>query len=187
MDKDPVASLLQRFNDTIGQWIGFLNDYTLDELRQSPGEGSWSLGQVYTHLIADTRWVVEQMKRSMESDADADKEMHENARVMLQNNDFPDRMIKGPSTGKPIAQPSGKAQLLQDLMDIREAVNKLYVSANATVATGKTGHPGLGYFTTLEWLQFAEMHMRHHFRQKKRIDEQLQSGSPWIKDTPSSR
>ena len=38
---------------------------------------------------------------------------------------------------------------------------------------GKTKHPGLGYFSAEEWLQFAEMHFRHHLRQKKRIDEFL--------------
>ena len=173
-----ITQLLQRFNDTIGQWIGFLDDYTLEMLREQPREGSWSLGQVYTHIIDDTKWVVGQMKRSMESSSDADKDMQEHARTMLRNNDFPDRMIKGPSTGKPIAQPADKDQLSQELNSIRAAVNTLYASAKVAGATGKTGHPGLGYFNTLEWLQFAEMHMRHHFRQKKRIDEQLFTSRP---------
>ena len=168
--------LLQRFNDTIGQWIGFLDDYTLETLRRPPGNDSWSLGQVYTHIIDDTRWVVGQMRQTMDSDADFDKEPHENARSMLRNNDFPDTMIKGPSTGKPIAQPTDKAQLSRELNKIRKAVNDLYARANLAAAIGKSRHPGLGYFDSLEWLQFAEMHMRHHFRQKKRIDEQLTAG-----------
>jgi hypothetical protein len=49
----------------------------------------------------------------------------------------------------------------------------LCASHNLDNATGKTRHPGLLYFSALEWLRFAEMHMRHHFRQKKRIDEAL--------------
>lgn len=167
-----APQLLQRFNHTIGLWIGFLDGYTLEMLRQPPREDSWSIGQVYTHIIDDTGWVVEQMKRSMETNADADLDMREHARVMLLNNDFPDTMIKGPSTGKPIAQPADKEQLSRDLVSIRDAVNGLYAAANVAGATGKTRHPGLGYFTALEWLQFAEMHMRHHLRQKRRIDEQ---------------
>jgi hypothetical protein len=39
---------------------------------------------------------------------------------------------------------------------------------------GKTKHPGLGYFSAHEWLQFADMHFRHHLRQKKRIDDFLE-------------
>ena len=40
---------------------------------------------------------------------------------------------------------------------------------------GKSKHPGLGYFNAQEWFLFAEIHMRHHFRQKARIDEFLAS------------
>jgi len=36
---------------------------------------------------------------------------------------------------------------------------------------GKTKHPGLNYFSADEWFRFAEMHFRHHERQKKRIDD----------------
>jgi len=38
---------------------------------------------------------------------------------------------------------------------------------------GKSKHPGLGYFSAEEWLQFAEMHFRHHLTQKKLIDNYL--------------
>jgi hypothetical protein len=38
---------------------------------------------------------------------------------------------------------------------------------------GKTKHPGLGFFNANEWLQFAEMHLRHHLKQKERIEEFL--------------
>jgi hypothetical protein len=34
------------------------------------------------------------------------------------------------------------------------------------------------FFNAPEWLQFAEMHMRHHFRQKMRIDDRLFSNLP---------
>jgi len=165
--------LLQRFSDTIALWIGFLDDYTLEMLQHPPHAGSWSLGQVYTHIIDDTRWFVGQMKEAMDSGAHSDKDMHENARFMLANNAFPDRMIQGPSTDKVIPQPRDKQQLSRELSVIREDVNGLYSSSNVAGATGKTSHPGFLFFNTLEWLQFAEMHMRHHLRQKKRIDEQL--------------
>jgi hypothetical protein len=38
---------------------------------------------------------------------------------------------------------------------------------------GKTKHPGLHYFNADEWLQFADMHFRHHVKQKKKIDDFL--------------
>jgi hypothetical protein len=165
--------LLNAFNETIQKWIDFLDDYTLEMLRQKSGDNSWSLGQVYTHITDDTAWFVEQMTAAMHTDADSENEMHENARVMLQNNSFPDMMIEGPATGVHIKQPESKDEVRQKLLVIKTEVNKLYASFDPSKAIGKTRHPGLLYFNTLDWLQFAEMHLRHHFRQKERIDAKL--------------
>jgi len=173
METNRAAILLQAFNQTIQKWIDFLDDYTLEMLGKKPDDNSWSLGQVYTHITDDTAWFVEQMATAMQTNADSDKEMHEHARNMLQNNSFPDVMIEGPATGIFIKQPGSNDEMRQKLLAIKGEVNELYGSFDPSKAIGKTRHPGLLYFNTLDWLQFAEMHLRHHLRQKKRIDEQL--------------
>jgi hypothetical protein len=168
METNKAYVLLKHFNDTIDTWIMALDDYTLDMLCREPKPGSWSLGQMYTHIIDDTNWFVEQMKAALSTDADSDKEMHDNAKYMFKTNGFPDIMIEGPATNTFIPQPTNKDALRQSLQTIKDQVNRLDFSLTKT--KGKTRHPGLLYFNALEWLQFAEMHMRHHFRQKKRID-----------------
>lgn len=173
METNRETILLQAFNETIQKWIDFVDDYTPEMLCQKPADNSWSLGQVYTHIIDDTGWFAEQMMAAMQTNADSEKEMHENARIMLRNNSFPDIMIEGPATGIYIKQPESKKDIRQKLLAIKTEVNNLYISFDPSKATGKTRHPGLLYFNTLDWLQFAEMHLRHHFRQKKRIDERL--------------
>lgn len=165
--------LLEAFNDTIQKWIDFADDYTLEMLCQKPDDNSWSLGQVYTHIIDDTGWFADQMATAMQTKADSEKQMHENARTMLRNNSFPDIMIEGPATEIYIKQPESKEEIQHKLLSIKTEVNNLFASFDPSKATGKTRHPGLLYFNALDWLQFAEMHLRHHFRQKKRIDEKL--------------
>jgi len=173
MEDQRETRLINAFNETIRKWIDFLDKYTLEMLCQKPDDTSWSLGQVYTHITDDTAWFAEQMAAAMQTDADSEKEMHKHARVMFQNNAFPDMMIEGPATNTYIRQPESKDEIRQKLLTIEADVNNLYASFDASKATGKTRHPGLLYFNTLDWLQFAEMHLRHHFRQKKRIDEKL--------------
>lgn len=173
MESNRETLLLQAFNETIQKWIDFLDDYTLEMLSQKPDDNSWSLGQVYTHITDDTTWFVEQMAAAMQTTADSEKEIHKHARTMLRNNSFPDMMIEGPAAGIFIKQPESKDEVLHKLLAIKTHVNDLYASFDPSKAIGKTPHPGLLYFNTLDWLQFAEMHMRHHFRQKKRIDEAL--------------
>lgn len=173
METNKEIVLLKAFSETIQKWIDFLDNYTLEMLYQKPDDNSWSLGQVYTHITDDTAWFVEQMAAAMQTSADAEKEMHEHGQVMLQNNSFPDMMIEGPATGIYIKQPESKDEVRQKLLAIKADVNNLYASFDLSKAIGKTRHPGLLYFNTLDWLQFAEMHLRHHFRQKQRIDEKL--------------
>jgi hypothetical protein len=173
METNKVHTLLRQFNETIEKWIAWLDDYTLEMLYQTPQAGSWSLGQVYIHIIDDTRYFAGQMGDSLPGNANGEKEMHEDAKVMFRNNEFPDALLTGPSTNAHIRQPESKHELWQNLVSIKDEVNKLFSGFNAEKAKGKTRHPGLLFFNALEWLQFAEMHMRHHFRQKKRIDEAL--------------
>lgn len=173
MENNREILLLHAFNDTIQKWIDFLDDYTLEMLCQKPDDNSWSLGQVYTHITDDTAWFVEQMAAAMQTQADSDKKMHEHARSMLQNNSFPDVMIEGPATGVFIKQPESKEEVRLKLSVIKAEVNNLYAMFDPSKTVGKTRHPGLLYFNTLDWLQFAETHLRHHLRQKARIDAKL--------------
>jgi hypothetical protein len=161
--------ILSSFNATIDQWMQVLDSYTLEQLCLQPQPGRWSLGQMYRHIIDDTTWFVEQMQASLTTNENSDQQMHKNARAMLAANAFPDIMIEGPATNTFIPQPQSKEELLQGLQSIKTAVNRL----DFTAPSGKTRHPGLLYFNAKEWLQFADMHMRHHFRQKQRIDHYL--------------
>jgi hypothetical protein len=159
---------LLQFNQTIQRWIDAVDDYTLDQLRQPPREGSWSVGQVYRHILDDTEWFVGQMEEALATPLNSDQQMHADAKRMFANNGFPDIPIQGPATNTFIPQPESKEELRARLLAIQKAVNRLFGEPGA--ADGKTRHPGLQYFSAGEWLQFAEMHMRHHLRQKARID-----------------
>jgi hypothetical protein len=165
-------TVLRQFNDTIDGWVGSLDNYTLDMLCQKPGAGAWSLGQVYIHIITDTGWFVDRMKDCLSGVENADKEMSEDGKAMFARNAFPDMPLTNPSTDA-IRQPQSKDELAQGLRSIRAEVNGLATTFDFSTAGGKTEHPGLRWFSALEWLQFADMHMRHHLRQKKRIDATL--------------
>lgn len=169
-----------QFNDTINRWLGFLNGYTLEALCMQPAPRSWSLGQVYIHIINNTRYYIEQMRISLSGGDNSEKEMHERAMEMFANNSFPNMLIEGPDTHVAIRQPLSKDELLKDMKAIRDEVNQLYSTYDLSASKGKTRHPGLLFFSAVEWLQFAEMHMRHHKRQKKRIDEKLAIHHPHL-------
>jgi hypothetical protein len=89
---------------------------------------------------------------------------------MFHKNAFPDQLIEGPAENAFTAQPVSKKQLHDDMSSTKIKMNKAAELMEESTANGKTKHPGLNYFSAKDWLQFSEMHFRHHLRQKERID-----------------
>lgn len=167
MIKDLTASL-----DT---WIKELDNYSFEQLTAKPSPELWSLGQVYVHLIEVTQHFVEQAAVCTGTNDNAHEEASPSARAMFQNNELPDTLLKGPPSNAATQQPQSREQIEQGLKNIRERLSEIEpLLANSSCA-GKSKHPGLNYFNATECLHFAEMHLRHHLRQKRRIDAFLQS------------
>lgn len=167
--------LIDDFNHGIDTWIEALHHYNFVQLCRKPSPDSWSLGQVYMHLIENTNYYIEQIKVCLSNNNNESMRPSDIAKTMFLNNDFPDELIEGPSSNNNTRQPVSKEDLQNSLFQIKHEMNHLYSLISQTNVHGKTKHPGLNYFSAKEWFQFAEMHLRHHLRQKKRIDEFLKS------------
>ena len=70
-------------------------------------------------------------------------------------------------------QPQSNEILLQLFINLKKDMNEAATQIDNSKSKGKTKHPGFNYFNATEWLQFAEMHLRHHLKQKERIEEFL--------------
>jgi DinB superfamily len=165
--------LLDDFNHIIDYWIAQLDQYSFEQLCSKPAPGKWSLGQLYLHLLADTNYYIGQMEGCVLSNDHAGEEASPDGREMLLNNDFPDEVLEGSPNNSLIPQPGSRDQLRNEMIKLRDDMNDMADRLGKTPFRGKTKHPGLNYFSAVEWLQLAEMHFRHHLRQKKRIDEFL--------------
>ena len=163
------------FNYTIDTWINALDQYSFARLCAKPAPGSWSLGQVMMHLAEDTNYYIEQIRICVSTNDNAGEEASPEAKAMFLNNDFPDAILEGAPSNAYISQPDNKEDLKSLLTHIKGEMNRLAILISASSYKGKTKHPGLHYFNAGEWLQFAGMHLRHHLRQKKRLDDFLSS------------
>lgn len=159
--------LIKNFNQTIDKWIGALAHYEDAQLLLQPEPASWSLGQVYMHLLEEAKFHIIEMETCLANDHHAAENMTEYAKSWFQNNDFPNEKLIGFSNPP---QPTSKAQLLKDMTELKMAVNTIGQAIGGSTLQGKTQHPGHQYFSAVEWFQYAEMHFRHHLRQKERID-----------------
>jgi hypothetical protein len=127
------------------------------------------------HLVGNTNYYISQIRKCIATNRHADGEATPEGKAMFRNNAFPDVLIEGPPSNGRTPQPESPEQLLRDLANLKEEMNQVYRLISACSFRGKTKHPGLHYFSAREWFQFAEMHLRHHLRQKERIDRFLLS------------
>ena len=166
--------LIDDINTTIDVWISDLQHRTLQELQARPAPKSWSLGQVYRHVIEETKFYLEQVDDCMKYNDNAQGEMDGRAKIMFANNTFPNQRIVGDTlTSEKVPQPESISRLREDMLRLKQEMNECAHKVMSSETVGKTAHPGHGYFSATEWLQFAEMHMRHHIKQKIRLEEEL--------------
>jgi hypothetical protein len=164
---------IANFHTTIDLWLSSLNHYTLPQLLLKPSPSSWSLGQVYMHLIENTDWFFDQVRTCISSNDNAHKQASPAGKEMLLNNAFPDIQMEGPPDNDHTPQPKSKKEIISALTRQKAEIDMIAKQIETSKFKGKTRHPGLQYFNANEWFQFAEMHLRHHLRQKARIDEFL--------------
>jgi len=171
--ENETAKLIRDFNNTIDIWISELERYNFEQLLAKPFLNGWSLGQVYMHIIHNTQHYIEQIRICVTGNSNFNEKASTAAQKMFRDNEFPNAMLEGPPSNADTPQPAAREQLIASLLEVKDEMNKAALQIAATSFKGKTKHPGLLYFTANEWLQFGEMHLRHHLRQKKRIDEAL--------------
>ncbi|MBL7876061.1 MAG: DinB family protein [Cyclobacteriaceae bacterium] len=163
-------NFLEAFTKTMNYWISSVSNYSLAELQARPDTKSWSLGQVYYHLIEETVWYCQQIEKCFTNQMNTQEVMTEKARLMFATNEFPDiRIVGDPFISDKVPQPESVEQLVRDMEQLKADVLTLYARVKENTK-GKSKHPGLGYFSASEWFQYIEMHMRHHMRQKARLD-----------------
>ena len=165
-----METLIVKFNETIDVWIDKLKYCNYHQLCLRPNIDSWSLGQVYEHLINDTKYYFQQIKECVASNENEFQEMTDFAKEWFQNNSFPNTKMVGPPNIEAPPNPDSKEQLLDDLNKLKFAMNEIGIEILKTSYKGKTKHPAFQYFNSVEWFQYAEMHFRHHLKQKEQID-----------------
>ncbi len=161
---------MKNMNQTIHQWLNALEKYNYEQLCSKENSDSWSMGQLYNHLISSTDYFFEQIEICMTTNDNNDQKMLDTAKIIFENGEFPDIIIKGPPSNATTPNPNSKKELIDSLKKLQDRAAFFEVQFSNAYVSGKTKHPGHHYFNASEWFNYAEMHLKHHLKQKKRIE-----------------
>ena len=163
-----------KFEKTLAKYFEKLDGYSEEQFLQKPNENSWSLGQIYVHVIlANDHFFLKQADKCL------NKEETKNGRgknlagkVIFLINGFPNIKFKMPkSVEVPPRQPESIASIREKLNASLEQVKTIENRLDEYDTDEKTRHPAFGYMNAGEWYRFSEIHFRHHLRQLKRIEK----------------
>jgi DinB superfamily len=171
-----TQSILSRFENTAGVWLTSLSQYSEAQFAKKPNADSWSIGQVYNHLVAGTRlYHLQQIAQCLEG-----KQTERNGRKQLPGKltfflgSFPPIRIKvPPSETYTPKQPQNIDTMKSGLEKLIKIMRETEQKLSGVSEISKTAHPAFGFLNAREWFHLIEMHFRLHLRQKKRLDHFL--------------
>lgn len=163
---------LNYFFKIVEIWEKEFDKYDVTQLTQKENSESWSIGQLYKHLIDGTlNFHLQQVKKCINSDENKSKK--KNFKGFLTYNilkGFPPIKIKVP------ASETYTPKQAQNIEELKNGFQKLKQEMRNTFENfekdkkGKIEHPGLSYLNASEWFRLIPMHFKHHLRQKENID-----------------
>lgn len=173
-----MGKLYTNFERMADKWINALDNYTMEELLRVPADGGWSLGQVYIHLTTANKYFLGKNAFTLANNEafETGKGKTKWGRLVFLFNMFPPTRVKMPKkeTGgtEPI-QPESKEQILRKLLENKEFFKEMEARVASAPKNQTKKYPFLGYLNAAEWYTIGTLHMKHHLRQKRKLDKFL--------------
>jgi hypothetical protein len=148
-----------------------LYKYSLEQLRYISGEGVWSIGQMYDHLMV----VAHEYLDSMESCASIKEETQLGktpfGEQLFRNGGFPPIKIRLPDElNSPPNNEDSLEELISRMEQLIERLSELKTKVEFINPNKKVEHGGFGWLNAKEWYELVDMHFRHHLRQKNELE-----------------
>lgn len=189
LDEKRSKRLQKAYEGNLAQarlWRDALKDYNSVQFKHRPTPTTWSIGQVYAHILGGAhQFFFDHVEKCLKGEKTENGSKKLPGRLIFLLGSFPPIRIRMPEAiqkripkefSTEMYQP--KIKEVQPILDMlpgqlekwRKKIEEEYDP------TRKRKHPALGYLDALEWYELNEMHFRHHLRQKKRIDAVLRAG-----------
>ncbi|MGN6646802.1 MAG: DinB family protein [Cytophaga sp.] len=157
-------------------WLKELDFYGTNQFKKKVTEKSWTIGQIYDHLLIYSQEV--HIKAIQECLAQKDTNSKEGKSFkgffqFLFKGYMPFKYKSNPY--KEPGQPLSTEKVKDDFYRFLKLVYKTAKEIDYKKPTAKVKHPSFGYLSAEEWFALIEMHFRHHLRQKNKLDVEVRS------------
>ncbi|MET0759024.1 MAG: DinB family protein [Flavobacterium sp.] len=172
-----TETILKKYELHIREWIAAIENYNVTEFELQPANDAWSIGQVYDHLANVTDKCVTNALLCADNKGETGHSGFGSAIFSLMGT-FPPikmRIKKIPPGLENIYSPRqiNKDEARKKLEDALQKMKNSLLLVKSADKNQRVKHWAGGWFNSQQWYHSSEMHLKHHFRQKKRIDNYL--------------
>jgi len=169
-----LSEVSQKCSEHLNSYLERLSSYSPALFGYKSDESTWSLAELYEHLIISSTFFLRQAEGCLrEEKGSFEGEKTEQGKQIFALGGFPPIKIKPPEKYKAAVELVAKENTyyqtaFQSLLDYLPKVQK---AIEEKPTEYKREHAIFGMITAPEWVWCLETHLRHHFRQQKELEE----------------
>ncbi len=169
--------ILESYIQNVNKWTIEIDKYTDSEYYKKFGSKKWSISEIMSHLIATANICAQ---KSIDCSNNLGEKRKAGIKTMMFSmmDSFPPIRIEIKEIPVGLESMYNPEELSKD--DAKKGLNatiELMKKAESMLKQAdeniRIKHWAAGDFNAFQWFKSVEMHLRHHFRQKERIDKLL--------------
>ena len=173
----PFKTTFQKTQDVISVYITSLENYTDETFLMKKDENTWSIGQMYEHLLVSAQFFIYQTNNCLsEKKGQMGGDKTDIGENIYKYGGFPPIKIKIPEAYQnaeplvPKTRTEYKTFFVNLLLQMEKMLEILEKNNEQNNEKYKVKHAVCGFLDALEWYKMVCYHSEHHFIQKKDLE-----------------
>lgn len=150
-----------------------LEQYTTRQLSYKHDPNTWSIGQMFDHLIVVSHEYLDEIQVCLQTEGrDASHQKTPFGEQLFRQGGFPPIKIQlPPELNAPPDNTNTREELEGRLDELLSRMSTSERLLSKATAEQKTCHGGFGWLNAREWYDLIDMHARHHLRQQEELEQ----------------
>ncbi|MEE8106059.1 MAG: DinB family protein [Planctomycetota bacterium] len=176
-----MQRVLHKFETTSGTWRQALARRTDECFSKERADGEWTLGQACDHVTSVSLKFLEGAEALARGEGQPGRTGLMPKIMINLVGSLPPGRFKVPNNLPPefatfaTPNPITKTEAIARFEEVERRHRELLDPVSAASPKTCSKHPAAGWLNAGQWYKLSEMHMRHHLRQLRRIEKDLDS------------
>lgn len=172
-----IEKIYQSVLKTADAYRQKLEKFDSKSFQTEPPIGGWSYSEVYSHIFDSSLLSLMALNNCINGEGKDKPTIFPVKLILFLGSLPPGRKYKAPSKIAIRVKKISIAAAQQFIADFELQVAQTYPRLKTANPKMKVKHPVMGYLNANQWLRFIEIHLNHHYKQLKRIENSFKQQS----------